>query len=357
MKKTPLIIALAACISWLALADNSDSNSTTVKAPASKTASATKDSASLPESLLDNVLSRDVALAVKAAQTLKDSLQNLADGAARTPQIDSAFSDFVGAWKAVQTAYVAGELDEHLIDTPRLMDAYHDGKEDLAKKLARVVSSGDAPKVALFKNTFKSINALGFYLYNDDKVSANERDYALYTLSTLIKHLGAIAHSYQSQRQAFVANSDQSMSYVLNALIDSSYKLKEWRIGDPAGLSRKYQGKADSRRQEYPLSDNSLLAMDAILATHADMMAERPYVNLGSSAIQQGASKEVAEIRQLIKEARAQVKQLRKTQPADFASPAVKPLYETVGKLNDAYYQSLVQALPVQAKIMDADGD
>ncbi|MBS9782036.1 MAG: hypothetical protein KGV56_06015, partial [Gammaproteobacteria bacterium] len=144
---------------------------------------------------------------------------------------------------------------------------------------------------------------------------------------------------------------------VLNALIDSSYKLKEWRIGEAAGLTKKYEGKPDNRRQEYPRSGNSLTAAAGIIGVHSDMMGKRDYENLGSTAIKQGAEKEVTAIRELIAKAEKQLDTLRAESVTDFTDSRIKDLYETLGKLNDAYYQSLVKALPVQAKILDADGD
>lgn len=309
--------------------------------------------------LLEHVILRDVESVQVAVKALRVVLQNHKNST-RSPEIDAAFTELVWAWKAVQTAYVIGELDTDRIDTPRLIDAYHNGKEDLVKQLKRLLKNDDSAKVALFKNTFKSINALGFYLYADKILSTTEREYALYTLDTLAGHFQQIADSYVTYRDTFIADNEQSMSYVLNALIDSSYKLKEWRIGDPAGLSRKYKGEPDNRRQEYPYSQQSLTAIQAILRVHADMLSKRDYSNLGSTAIAQGAAAEVATIRQLISEAQTQIKQIKQTNTAektDFTTPAMQSLYTTLDNLNDAYYQSLVKALPVQAKILDADGD
>lgn len=316
----------------------------------------------MPASLLDNVILHDVQSAQDAAEALKQALQSDSkQSEARSEAIDAAFADLVTSWKAVQTVYVVGELDSDMIDTPRLIDAYHDGKEDLIKQLQRLLKSNDPAKVALFKNTFKSINALAFYLYADSQLSPTERDYALFTVNTLAQRFARIADSYTTHREAFVADSEASLSYVLNALIDSSYKLKEWRVGDPAGLSRKYKDNPDSRRQEYPYSQQSLNAITAILRVHADMIGERDYSNLGSTAIAQGAVTEVKKIRQLIADAQAQAKKLSTANTAkdstDFSQPRFKTLFATLGALNDAYYQSLVQALPVQAKILDADGD
>ncbi len=312
---------------------------------------------SMTQSLLDNVIMPDIDTAQSAVAALQKALAENADGGQRGQAVDQAFSQLVSAWKAVQTAYIVGELDSSMIDTPRLMDTFHEGNEKLSEQIQRAVNSGDEPRVALFKNTFKSINALAILLYTDKDLNAGERRYADYVLTTLGKHLSDIKTAYAAQTSAFNKNQDQSMSYILNALIDSSYKLKEWRIGEAAGLTKKYAGKANNRHQEYPRSGNSLLAAEAIIAVHDKMMGQRDYENLGSAAIKQGAEKEVTAIRQLIGKAQQQLAALQADKVNDFADSRIKPLYETLGQLNDAYYQSLVKALPVQAKILDADGD
>lgn len=315
-----------------------------------------KENTTMTASLLDNVIVRDVDAAQSAIADLKTAIADNT-AAQRGVAIDKAFTNVIATWKAVQAAYVVGELDGDMIDTPRLMDTFHEGNEDLNEQIERAVKSGDEPRMALFKNTFKSINALAILLYDDKELTATERQYADYVLTTLNRHLADIKTAYAEQTAAFNKDQDQSMSYVLNALIDSSYKLKEWRIGEAAGLTKKYENKPDNRRQEYAKSGNSLTAAAAIVGVHDDMMGSRDYTNLGSVAIKQGAEKEVAGIRQLIDTAKKQLTELQTEKVTDFTDPRIKPLYQTLGELNDAYYQSLVKALPVQAKILDADGD
>lgn len=340
MKPTVLFLALGIAISTSAVAQ-SDNNKAT--------------SSTMTQALLDKVILRDVHAAETAIKHLQTSLST--EHKTRTADIDTAFSQLVSAWKAVQSAYVLGELDSDMIDTPQLIDTYHQGKENLNTKLAHALKSGDEPRVALFKNTFKSINALAIFLYTDKSLSATERVYAAHTLNTLEKHFANIAQSYKTHADRFNAYQDESTSYVLNALIDSAYKLKEWRVGDAAGLSKKYEGEVDSRRQEYPLSQQSLNAMQAILSVHDDIMGQRDYENLGSAASKAGAIQAVGTIRTLIHNAQQQLAVLQNANIHDFTDPRFKVLFSTLNQLSDAYYQSLVQALPVQAKILDADGD
>ncbi len=323
---------------------------------ASDGSTTTDASAPMTVSVLKNIIMPDIDKAQQSIVTLKKAIADNGAGE-RKGDVDKAFADFVYAWKAVQAGYVVGELDSDMIDTPRLMDTFHEGNEHLDEQIERALKSGDEPRIALFKNTFKSINALAILLYEDKELTDAEGKYADYVLDTLNGHLDDIKTAYKEQTEAFNNSPDESMSYILNALIDSSYKLKEWRIGEAAGLTKKYEGKPDNRRQEYSRSANSLTAAAGILSVHSDMMSKRDYENLGSTAIKQGAEKEVANIRELITKAEKQLDTLRAENVVDFTDSRVKDFYETLGQLNDAYYQSLVKALPVQAKILDADGD
>ncbi len=315
-----------------------------------------KASAPMTISVLRNIIMPDIDDAQQSIIELKKAIADNGSGQ-RKGAVDKAFADLVYAWKSVQAGYVVGELDSDMIDTPRLMDTFHEGNEKLDEQIERALKSGDEPRVALFKNTFKSINALAILLYDDKELTDTERQYADYVLDILNSHLADIKTAYEKQAEAFNQSPDKSMSYVLNALIDSSYKLKEWRIGEAAGLTKKYEGKPDNRRQEYPRSGNSLTAAAGIIGVHSDMMGKRDYENLGSTAIKQGAEKEVTAIRELIAKAEKQLDTLQAESVTDFTDSRIKALYETLGELNDAYYQSLVRALPVQAKILDADGD
>ncbi len=268
-----------------------------------------------------------------------------------TPEIDNTFDHFVYLWKSVQANYIAGELNIDVLDTPQLVDTFHLGKSDLQKQLARIVKSSEEPKYSLFKNSFKSINALEFYLYKDDNISDTEKDYALFTLTALKNHFTDIETAYATKAEKLAKNTDKTMSYFLNSLIESSYKLKEWRVGEPAGTSKKYKGNPDNNRQEYPLSYKSITAIAAILDTHNKLIGEQKYTNLGSQAIAQGAIKEVTQIREILNKAIKQTQALQESKNYNLTTQEVKDLYNTINELNKSYYYSLINALPVQAKI------
>ena len=85
------------------------------------------------------------------------------------------FTNFLKSWKKVEAFYIAGDLDENYADTPRYMDVYNNLKEDLNTQMKRVVESNDEVKTALFKNSFKTINALEYVLFNDNDISKREK--------------------------------------------------------------------------------------------------------------------------------------------------------------------------------------
>lgn len=316
--------------------------------------------------VLDHVLLSSTQNAKQHAQKLRDELAaDLAANSDKATPLTAAektsFSQLLQAFKRIEASYIAGESDPALLDGIRLMDSFHASNEPLEKQLARIVKSNDAPKVALFKNSFKSINALEFYLFHSTDLTSNSKQYAVYTLDNLINRLDKIFNAYQAQQNDLKQAADNTMAYLLNALIDSAYKLKEWRVGEPAGLTKKYQDKPDNSRQEYALSTHSFIAVMAILQLHDDLMGERDYPNIGSMAIRLGAENAVKEIRGLIKQAMQACMPLIAAGYVDFtAAPyrtEIKTLYQTLNTLSNAYYKNLLKSLSVQAKILDADGD
>ncbi len=69
------------------------------------------------------------------------------------------FKKLVKSWKKVQAVYLAGTINEDYIDTPRYVDIFHYGNEDITVQLNRAIKSTDDAKIELFRNSTKSINA------------------------------------------------------------------------------------------------------------------------------------------------------------------------------------------------------
>ena len=139
---------------------------------------------------------------------------------------------------------------------------------------------------------------------------------------------------------------------VINSLIASSYRLKEWRIGNASGNSSKFKNDPKNERAEYFLSQNSFEAIDAILEAHKQIVEKNKYYDFASYAMDKGASIELLTVIEKIKQTQEELKKLKKD---DFIKAGA--LFNSAKDLHNAYYLSLIGQLSVTGKILDADGD
>jgi len=291
-------------------------------------------------SILKNISIPNVDKTIKNANVLKENLN------------EQNFKKFLSSWKKVEALYFAGEIDNDYLDTPRYIDVFHNLKEDLKEQMQRVIASKDEPNIALFKNSFKTINALEYVLFNDDKITKREKLLSLVILDSIVSHLNDIKGVYTQYLSSKPKSETWENAMIINSLIASTYRLKEWRIGDPSGNSSKYKDNADNKRAEYFLSKSSFLAIKSILDAHEEIMGNGKYFNFGKMAAQSGAKAEVAEVENAIHNS---LNELKKLKNDDFSN--AKDLYEDVKSLHNAYYLSLIEQLAITAKILDADGD
>ena len=262
------------------------------------------------------------------------------------------FTKLVKNWKKVEAMYFAGKIDEDYIDTPRYIDVYHNLKEDLHKQIKRALDSGDKPRIALFKNSFRTINALEYVLFNDDKITKREKLFANMILDTIISNLEDIQGVYKNYLNSTSKGEKWENSMIMNTLISSSYKLREWRIGEPAGLATKYKGEKDNSRAEYYLSKNSKNAIEAILNAHEEVIGDKEYKNFATMAKNAGASESISAAQEALK---ATQEKLHLIKNDDFSN--AKELFDAAKDFHNAYYLSLITDLSITAKILDADGD
>lgn len=289
------------------------------------------------EFIADDILIKNSKNAVATAERIVKDLKKRDLINAR-----GTFKDLIRDWKKVEGLYVAGELNEDLLDIPRFIDMYHQGNEDITVQLERILQRNEDLKIALYKNSHKTINALEFLLFKSEKITPRELEASLIIATTITTYLEEILESYEESREQFVNESKVANSAVINSLIDSAYKLKEWRVGDYAGLSRKHKGDPDERRKEFFLSGHSKTAILAILDLHESVIGEGN--NFSKLAIEAGAEKEVNIVRSAIKEARENINDDTK-------------LFQSFTKLYNSYYLSLIVSLEITSKIVDADGD
>lgn len=292
-------------------------------------------------SILKNVSIPDVNNAIKDAKNLGNDVSK------------KNFVKFLEDWKKVEALYFAGDINEDYIDTPRYIDVFHNLKENLSVQMKRVIDSKDEPKIALFKNSFKTINALEYILYNDEKITKREKLLVKEISKSIVSHLEDIKNIYEEYIKNRSKKEQWENAVMLNTLIASTYRLKEWRIGDASGNSTKYKNKPKNERAEYFLSKNSFNAIKAILQAHEEIIGIQKYKNFGTMAIEGGAKKQVLEAQNAIKNVLKQIDKIEKTD--DFSN--AKALYEASRQLHNAYYLSLIEELTIAAKILDADGD
>ena len=291
-------------------------------------------------SILKNVSIPNVNEAVNSAENLQKNLEK------------ENFTKLVKSWKKVEALYFAGDIDENYIDIPRYIDVYHNLKEDLPKQMQKVINSKDEASIALFKNSFRTINALEYVLFNDNKITPREELLAKEILNTIISNLEEIKDVYENYLKIKPKDEKWENAVIINTLIASTYRLKEWRIGEASGNASKYKDDVNNERAEYFLSKNSFSAIKAILEAHNQVMAAQKYLDFGKMAASTGAKDEVALVQNSIKKS---FEELDKLKNDDFTN--AKVLYDSAKDLHNAYYLSLIEQLSVTAKILDADGD
>lgn len=262
------------------------------------------------------------------------------------------FTNFLQSWKKVEALYFAGDLNEDFLDTPRYIDIFNNLKEDLNSQMKMVIESKDDAKTALFKNSFKTINALEYVIFNDNEISKRQKELSIAILDSIISHLEEIKTVYETYLLKPTKDEKWENALVINTLIASSYRLKEWRIGNASGNSSKFKNDVKNERAEYFLSQNSFNAIDAILEAHNQIVKKNQYYDFAAFVMDKGAAIELLVVIDKIKEMQDELKVL----PKDDFTKANK-LFNIAKDLHNAYYVSLIEQLSITGKILDADGD
>lgn len=301
---------------------------------------------SYPKDIYENVILYDAKNTVKSADELKIAIQSGKD-------IEKSFEKLAMNWKRVQTLFIASGIDESLIDLPFEIDSYHYGKEDITVALDRIAQGTNDVKTAMFKNSYKSINALEYILFR--KKTNPQREYAMASvaLESLSQKFKEIQTVYEANKNTITKDESKFNALLLNKLIDSSYEIKEWRLGDTVGLSKKYQDKPDVRRGEFYYSNLSLKSIWTIMDSYAKVIDNPKYNDFGDVSISYGAKNEVDLIRDALKESL----QIEKSMNGDIMNTKSKELYHSLNRLHNGFYVSLISALRMTSKILDADGD
>ncbi|RBQ26991.1 imelysin [Arcobacter sp. CECT 9188] len=297
---------------------------------------------SIFNSVIKNVSIPDTQKTIDDAKKLQSNLTN------------SNFKEFIKSWKKVEAIYLAGEIDSDYLDTPRYIDVFNNLKEDLNSQMQRVIESKSDVKTALFKNSFKTVNALEYVLFSSQKMNDRQIEISKEILNSIISKLEEIKEVYEN----YLKNSDGEEDEVeynaklINTLIASTYRLKEWRIGNPGGFSVKYKNDAKNNRAEYFLSQSSFDAIDAILDAQKELISNQKYSNLINLAKSKNAASDLELVSLKIDEAKKELKNLKKD---DFSDS--KKLFDLSSQIHDLYYITIIEKLGLKPNILDADGD
>ena len=111
------------------------------------------------DSIYENILLKNTEHTQKVAKNLAMEIQN-----ANLTTAHSTFTELVKAWKSVEAFYILGDLDDNYLDTPRYIDTFHQGNEDIKVQLDLILESNEDLSFALYKNSHKTINALEYIL-------------------------------------------------------------------------------------------------------------------------------------------------------------------------------------------------
>lgn len=299
------------------------------------------------ESIYENIILKNTTEAIQNIKKLREDIDK-----EKLQSIDKDFKDVVKSWKSIQSFYILGDLNEEYIDTPRYIDTFHHGNEDITIQLDKIIEDKEDLSISLYKNSHKTINALEYILFTKSLENKRVKNIAFIITDTMLKNMENIHQGYIKAKSSFIKDEQKANAVMLNSLIENSYKLKEWRIGDAAGLSRKYKGEPDNKRAEYFLSKSSRNAIEAIIDTHISLLDKQSFKNYGSLIKSYQIEEELSDA---IKHLKSAKKNLELIKNDDFSN--AKKLYNSVRKLHGVYYISLIGKLKVTAKVLDADGD
>lgn len=318
-----------------------------------------------PAVFVEAVLLSNVDNAITAA-TQMDTYANESLSSERVTAMQKTFTTLAAAMKRVEALYIAGDYNRSLIDTLQFVDIFRIGKSDIQDQLDFIARSSSDVETLLFQNSLKSINAMEYLLYDTD---ANTTILQKFTANTrYVQMLSIMAKSIASQyttirtfytKGALFSNNEQFADIMLNVIIDSSYKLREWRIGDPGGFTNASSGQPDAAQLEYPLAHYSIGAMLAIVTVHQRLFSENAD-SFATYCIDLGAENEITAIRTQLSELRTLLLTLD-DQEGVVSSLAFEELYRYSNALFSLYSNSLVSALQekstINIGIIEADGD
>lgn len=315
------------------------------------------DRKAILKSIYENIVLKDAKEAEFACRLLQNKIGSLSAGSTNA-QVFWEFERLAKNWEKVETLYIAGDLDTNAVDIPFLIDIFHAGREDMRVQMQRAINSDAEPQVALFKNSYKSINALEAVLFLQKTLSKRILRLASIQTETICTNLSRIRSIYQKQERNFWAMpANEATALLLNTISQSTFRLKDWNIGDPAGLTLKYKGKPNAQRAEYALS-GSMKGILAMLRLYQQLIGKQKYMNFVElmASYDSKAEANLQQSQKYLAEAIGIAKRYASS-GFQFTAAQTQPLYNAVKNLHNSFYSTLMQSLPVVEKILEADGD
>lgn len=325
-------------------------------------------------SLQKNVLLADAEQLVTDANGFDTTLQAFEANSTveKLDALKDTFKTMMKSWKSVQATYIIQDYDKDLYDHPQLIDFYRTGKKlDVASDLDRALSKDNAIINYMRRSSNVSITGLEYLLYGHRTSSAdmillmkeknNRRIEAMKLVIANLKGLFEPIVEFYKTDTKFVSDVQEASNSLVNVLIDAAYRLREFRVGEPAGLVVRFKDDPNPERFEYYKSRLSTEAIKSILEAQNKIMGSQAYANFGTLAKSNGADTVVTKINELLGEAMSIVngfdKPIEEYVTTTGYDPKIKKLYDVLSEIQELYHESLIAALSLTAKIIEADGD
>jgi len=268
------------------------------------------------------------------------------------------FRELIILYKRVETVYVAGYNDDSMRDIAEFyLEHYVKGSksQDIANDLDSVFSGTKG----LVANSLKGITALEYTLFGNrqsstellTKMNQNRLDAALLMINKISAHLDEVK-DYYSNISTFNTSGEDSVNALLNVLVQQAFNLREWRIGEAAGLTLKYKDNPDPKRLEYYYSSYSLESLKEILQTHKRVIQS----GLSDIASEGSASSELKAISDAVDESLLICESYAGLIDDELTSEKTRNLFESVRTIQNNY-TALITGLNFKQDILEADGD
>lgn len=269
------------------------------------------------------------------------------------PTDKNTFRQLVLAWKKIESSYILSYYDEDFEDTKFYIDQFNIGKSNLYQALDKIIdSAGTDIEKRLYKNSYKSINAMEYVLFNHaTDTTENYRPHINKMLaimaSALHTHFAAIHRGYRDYKNHIIANPEEAIGYLLSVFSQRQYQLINWRIVKVEKSIPKKSIHMDSHFPEYRYSGLSLPAIIAILQVQEallSLLSKQQIIN---------AYEDIHRVREQLRYSMSLVSRLEKQPTAD----GVMQLYQVNQTILGIYYDVIIVKLKFIREVLDADGD